>query len=579
MIKTKHQIYLEAKIRIIGSSDYSSLYMTKALYNLLTSIVEEVTQDEKIIFTTLFSRVAFLGNKYRLNAQFLYYLHTFRRDNERMLISEESDHYVKLGSFLVDQLISRAFLGETEIDEIPEDISDKFNIDKLEIVKFKPIVEAIVDSVDVEKFIIYFYEDENGSVLRQAIFDKGDRNELFNDSVVLLDRSFQFPIHVNFVDVEIMEDGSYVPRAMVIEPDYLLDVTAVANCFKDYGTEPMLRLISKFKRVENSIPLMVGNVSNLFLDEIISNPDVKFNDLIPSIFRLDPLGLSVYTDREIRELISIARLHYLNLKRAIALDIPTQGIKRKKVYLEPSFYSRDYGIQGRLDLFHYDEENNKYDIVELKSGKPWRANVYGLSASHYSQTLLYDLMVKSAFGYYRKPNNYILYSKLNEKSLKYAPPVKSQQYEAMKVRNDLIAIEYKMGASPSGAAALFHYLQMDNFPKTKGFEMNAVNEFSKLYQKLSRLERSYFEEFSSFISREHRMAKIGEHGIHKSNGLSALWLENLDEKEDRFAILKMLVISSNKSPAVVVKVTTMVSANSSTSSSIIDKGKNSGLTV
>ncbi|MFT4536490.1 MAG: DNA replication ATP-dependent helicase Dna2 [Saprospiraceae bacterium] len=547
MIKNEEVIFLEAKSRILKSSEYTAKKKTKALFNLLTTIIEEVTQDEKITFTTLFSRIAFMSNRFKFDPSLMYYLHTFRRDNERMKVPHESEHYVKLGSFLVDQIINKVWKKVVDTDEIPADIIKIFQGDKKEVVKFKPVIEAIIDSVDVENYKVNFYDETDATILRTAVFDQGDKNELFNESVELLGRSFSFPIHANFIDVEILEDGTHVPSAIVIEPDYLLDVTAVANCFKDYGTESMLRLIDKFKMMENSIPLMVGNVANLFLDEIISNPDVKFNDLLPGIFKLDPMGLAVFEDKDIRELVTIAKNHYLNLKKTVATELPAQGIKRNKVFLEPSFYSRDFGLQGRLDLFHYVKEKNQFDIVELKSGKPFRANVYGLSSTHYSQTLLYDLMIKSAFGYHRKPNNYILYSKLTDKSLKYAPPVKSQQYEAMKVRNDLIAIEFKMASSGKAAQELYSYIKSGNFPQAKGFVQKDIEGFQNVYSKLPDLDRAYFNEFSSFICREHRMAKTGEHGINKSNGLSALWLENLEEKEDRFAVLKQMVIKENKS--------------------------------
>jgi len=541
------ELFLDAKEQILESSEYSAKHKIKALFNLLTSILEEVTQSEKIVFTTLFSRAAFMSNRYKIDSKLMFYLHTFRRDNERMKIGINTKFYIALGSYVIDELINWIWYDKDSISQLEKEVSSFFDAKHNEVVKFKPVVEAIIDSIDLEKFEVYFYEEEDASILKKALFDQLDKNELFNENLKLIARSFKLPLHVNFIDVEILSDGTSVPNAIVLVPDYLVDVTAVANCFKDYGSNSMLRILSKFKQIENSIPLMVGNIANLFLDEIISNPDVKFNDLIPKIFKLDPLGISNFNDNEIRELISNAKNHYLNLKKAVAVELPSQGIKRDKVFLEPSFYSRDYGLQGRLDLFHIIKESNQFDIVELKSGKPYRANVYGLSASHYSQTLLYDLMIKSTFGYQHKPNNYILYSKLDEKSLKYAPPVKSQQYEAMKVRNELLAIEFKMAKSPEDAAHLFSHLNSTNYEKVKGFELKDLEKFQKFYSNLKDHEKEYFNSYCTFIAREHRMAKTGEHGINKANGLAALWLENIEEKEDRFGVLKRLTIKENRS--------------------------------
>lgn len=551
------ELFLDAKEQILESNDYSSKDKIKALFNLLTSILEEVTQSEKIVFTTLFSRAAFMSNRYKIDSKLMFYLHTFRRDNERLKIGGNTNHYLSLGSYIIDELINAIWYDKDSLSPLEEQVSSFFDSKQSEVVKFKPIVEAVLDSMNLEENEIYFYEEEDASTLKKALFDQLDKNELFNDNLKLINRTFKLPLHVNLIDVEILSDGSYVPHALVLVPDYLVDVTAVANCFKDYGSNSMLRILAKFKQIENSIPLMVGNIANLFLDEIISDPDVRFNDLVPKIFKLDPLGISNFNDDEIRELVSNAKKHYLNLKRAVAVELPSQGIKRNKVFLEPSFYSRSYGLQGRLDLFHIVKESGKFDIVELKSGKPYRANVYGLSASHYSQTLLYDLMIKSTFGYQYKPNNYILYSKLDEKSLKYAPPVKSQQYEAMKIRNELIAIEFKMAKSSEDAALLFDHLNTANYEKVKGFELKDLERFQKFYKNLKEHEREYFNSYCSFIAREHRRAKTGEHGINKANGLAALWLENIEEKEDRFGVLKKLTIHENKSrnevPSIILK--------------------------
>ncbi|MEM9545956.1 MAG: AAA domain-containing protein [Bacteroidota bacterium] len=541
------ELFLEAKEQILKSRDYSTKHKIKALFNLLTGILEEVTQSEKIVFTTLFSRIAFMSNRYKLDPKLMYYLHTFRRDNERMKTGSKPDLYLKLGSFVIEELINVLWNDKTEISSLAVEAQSFFGQRKKEVDKFRPVIEVIIDSINIQKFEVYFYKEEDASVLYTALFDQQDRNELFNENIELLTRSFSLPVHANLIDVEILNDGTHIPGAIVLDPDYLLDVTAVANCFKDYGANSMLRILSRFKPLENSIPLMVGNIANMFLDEIISNPDVKFQDLLPKIFKLDPLAVSNFNDNEIRELVSNAKNHYLNLKKAVATELPSQGIRRDKVFLEPSFYSRDYGVQGRLDLFHIVKEAGQFDIVELKSGRPFMANVYGLSASHYSQTLLYDLMIKSTFGHRYKPNNYILYSKLNDKSLKYAPPVKSQQYEAMRIRNELIAIEYKMATSPKDAAQLFRFLTTKNFEKVKGFELKDLERFQRFYGALNHYEFDYFNSFSSFIAREHRMAKTGEHGMIKSNGLAALWLENMEEKEDRFGVLKALTIAENRS--------------------------------
>ena len=180
MIKSEEVIFIEAKSRILESTEYTAKKKTKALFNLLTTIIEEVTQDERITFTTLFSRIAFMANRFKFDPSLMYYLHTFRRDNERMKVPQEADHYVSMGSFLVDQIINKVWKEVLDTDEVPEDLVKIFRGDKKEVVKFKPVIEAIVDSVDVGNYTVNFYDEEDATILKTAIFDQSDKNELFN---------------------------------------------------------------------------------------------------------------------------------------------------------------------------------------------------------------------------------------------------------------------------------------------------------------------------------------------------------------------------------------------------------------
>ena len=94
-------------------------------------------------------------------------------------------------------------------------------------------------------------------------------------------------------------------------------------------------------------------------------------------------------------LLKPLEIHFENLKDVVNNELKNSNISKDKAYLEPSFFSNEYGVQGRLDLFHIDEENKQSDIVELKSGKLFKPNGYGLNENHYVQTLLYDLIIES----------------------------------------------------------------------------------------------------------------------------------------------------------------------------------------
>lgn len=187
-------------------------------------------------------------------------------------------------------------------------------------------------------------------------------------------------------------------------------------------------------------------------------------------------------------------------------------------------------VSRRLDLLHQKEGKPVYDIVELKSGKTFRPNVYGINASHYIQTLLYDLLIRSVFQTRAKSFNYILYSKESDKPMRFAPPVRAQQYEAMKLRNDLMAIEQKLKHADIDHTIL-NYIRPENFPKLKGFNLKDIQNFHNIYSTLNEVEKAYFDHYTAFIAREQSLAKTGVHGLNKSNGHAAMWLESDDEKE------------------------------------------------
>ena len=519
----------------------------KALFHLFNMLLEEATKDDEVSFTTLFSRIAYTGSVHKLESQLLYYLHTFRRATEQSKLTDKNiKYYLELGYYVINTTTAAVW---EPLEEKVFDLSDAavqfFQRAKRDVVKFKPLIECLVTAVDIESFTIDFIDEADGSKIEKAYFDISDKNEIFNRNIQALNRFYEMPIHANLVDVEILVDGKYIPQALVIKPDHLVDVTAVAETFKYYGTDALLYMVNKFRQKESSPPLMIGNIANYFLDVLISDPDADYAELAPKIFQMSPIEFTLYDDQTIIDMMRKIEIHFIHLQKVVKEDFERHNIDRSKSYLEPSFLSRAYGLQGRLDMLHYDESTQRYDIIELKSGKPFRTNTYGLNNNHYVQTLLYDLLIKSAFGPQLKPSSYILYSVLDDDQLRYAPPVKAQQYEAMRIRNDLMTLEQNLGNAHLPDSNVLSYLKLDHFPKASGFDKKAIQEFEKVYANLDAVEKAYLNHYVGFIAREQSLGKTGVHGLNNSNGHAALWLETIEEKEERFAILRNLVVTKN----------------------------------
>jgi len=415
-----------------GQGNLSDAEIVKVQFNLLQQLLSKQTSDEHLHFSTLFSRVAYVCQKYKVPGVLQYETHLFRKAYQHLKQYDAAD-IKQLGYKVMVSLV-----GLIYEESIPLSLSSYATyrsplLDrKVKIKSFQPSVEVVIID-DVPTDDVFIANTENGEKVKVA-YHISDRNENFDASIELLKNEFKFPITVNLIDVEIDQAGVYRPKAFVILPDYLMDVTAVATCFKSYGTEPNMYLLNKIKRFESSVPLMIGNIANFFLDELVNQPDADFDELFIQVFRLNPMAFALMEDSMIFEIRDKCRQHYDNLRKALQVDLKSLEIDPASMVLEPSFYSQKYGLQGRLDVLDLGEED-KNSIIELKSGKLYKPNSDGINASHYMQTLLYDLLVRSVYGTRVKSMNYILYSALSDRALKYATPSNAAQMDAIQVRN------------------------------------------------------------------------------------------------------------------------------------------------
>ncbi|KAA3635804.1 MAG: DNA helicase [Bacteroidetes bacterium] len=543
--------------KIIDNDQLSAREKTSSLQQLLNIIIIEVTQTEKLQFTTLFTRYAYAANKYELSKQLQFFLHQFRkidRNHTKASLLSESAIF-QFGIKILVEVIESIFRKSPPLrieEYLPESWPDVFKRPGVKAFKKKARV-VILEEDEKNELLLGIDESQPDEVIKIR-YNLPERNENFNPTIKSLRAFFEFPYILSLIDIEIESNGIYNPRAFVIEPDFLVDVSAVSECFSGKNSIPWLYLLKKYLPFRTTKYLMIGNIANFFLDELMNDPEITFKSLKTKLFALNPLGFCLFSDREVKEIVQSVQRHFITLKGMVSSGFNSEGIIGKNAYLEPSFYSDNYGLQGRLDIFHYnDDEGGKTAIVELKSGKAFMPNVHGISPNHFMQTLLYDLMVKDVFDEEISPANYILYSGQEVNQLKFAPASKHHQYDGLQMRNLIVSIE-KMIASLGidkevpllkQGARIFGRLNPVQFPQLKGFTRDDLSLFESVYQKLSDLEKKYFIAFSGFTAREHFMAKTGVQGVDRLNGQASLWRDDLREKLDNYAILSHLKLLHN----------------------------------
>jgi len=516
------------------------------LDRLFKFVVEELIKKDGIHFSTMFSKIAFLGNKYNLDKKLIYHLHGFRKASEQSFelpeIENEKNNYTKtIATFIVEV---SSVVEQSRWDQI---LKHELNIPRRDdIKKYISHAEILVLDIDLENSLLKGYTTITPHEKVTARFNIPHKNEIYTRSVTALAKLQALPMNFNLHEIEVDSYGHYIPGIIVIEPSYLIDVTAVAEAYKQDASRTRISLLRRFLPPTQSIPLLIGNIANHMLDEIFANPQMEFSEIKKQLFQLHPLTFALYEDQKVIDLIGDLKLHYINLNRVINEEFPQRALTQDKCYLEPAFYAPSYGIQGRLDLLKYDDNSKKATIVELKSGKAFRPNVHGLSEKHYVQTLLYDLMLRSALDRKINIDSYILYSKESDQTLRYAPAVKLKQKEAIRIRNEIVIYNKSLERLDQGFIHnILEYLSVEKFKKISGFEKRDVEHFEKNYKQLDEVEKNYFNHFTAFVAREQRLSKIGQMEINYVNGLSGIWQNTIEEKKENFNILNDLEIKTN----------------------------------
>ena len=522
---------------LFESSDGTARQKIDKLRQLFSLIVTEETEATKVRFTSLFARLSFLISTHAIPARESYILHSFRKS---FADRAHRDH-VDLGIVSLDIILKYVYAKDVDISDTKKLYQTLTKGKSFLSQSFEKEIKVLIKDIDTSSKHVTAQLSEEPFDIITIVYNRPDRNEDYTAQLQIVKEKNLLPLVANLIDVEIDDQGYHYPSGIIYEPDYLYDVTAVAECFSAFANHQGGYLLRKFVKRKVTKPILEGNIANFFLDQLVYNKDVQFGDFIKSIFSIDPLSISLLTDQEVKEMMVMLELHFHNIKSVVQTKFERLGISKDLCLIEPAFYSAKYGIQGRLDLFSINETRS--NIVELKSGKAYRPNSYGLANNHYHQTLLYDMLIASVYKTSVKRNNFILYSKVADDHLRFAPALRSEQREAMKERNELYLHDRLLLESDDFIEYYRSYVQ-ENKAAIKGFQRKDFEDFLKVMTELDALERSYLSELLRLVLKELSINKLGDPGHDKSSGLASLWLSSIEEKRDQFNILDYLKIDS-----------------------------------
>lgn len=342
-----------------------------------------------------------------------------------------------------------------------------------------------------------------------------------------------------------------IPRLIVVEPDYLVDISSIANCFESYGHHPLLFTVKRMGERPNNKHIVLGNFAGSALDDIINHPtDYTIKDTFRSNFREKALDFATCPDFNAVEFKRAAEQQVTNIQEIV--NELFQSFEREKAILEPSFVCERLGLQGRIDLMTTDLKL----LVEQKSGKNifierQYKNPHGSLhvEKHYVQLLLYYGILQYNFQLNPKDAHIeLMYSKYPlPNGLLEVEPLQKLIREAIKFRNQAVATEYWMAENGFHRLLPLMTPQVLNVEKQNDvfyqrYLLPQLTEVLAPLHQLSELERAYFTRMMTFVIKEQLVSKVGaQEGVGNSN--ADLWNMPLAEKKDTGNIYTELTIT------------------------------------
>ena len=499
------------------------------LYALFIRMLEEQTQHTGISFSGPFPRMTYVCKDHDFSETELYRLNRFRVHCLEAMRNHESPEY---RVFLYDVKALAQSAAHIYGEPVPDELAAKLP-HRDAPVEFQSAftgarrnLRLVVDSWD-EQMIQGYVEGEEAVLVRVDY-----HAQAVDEDLCYIRKLLEAGTQLFLLDVKTTPDGVLQPKQIIYEPDYLVDISSIAACWKEYGHQPYNNLLRKLMPAANTPAIQLGNLAGQFLDEAINNRSgkpINYNDSIKHFFNHSALEL--ITCGDLQDFHHEARQQLQNIERFVGeVFAGVHHIKPEELILEPSFICEELGLQGRVDLL----QNDYRVLMEQKSGK----RAFGSNnhkEEHYIQMLLYRLLLLYNFGIEGKDaEQYLLYSRFSDGLLLESAFNPLLMREVLKLRNqmvkcDLLYAEGKVRPILEQLTpAHLNTMQRTDVLWQK-YQEPQLKDLLQIFKGASELEKAYFARFFTFVAKEHLLAKTGNSS--RTHGFSGVWRCEVAEKQ------------------------------------------------
>ena len=530
----------------------------RQMRTLLEMLCRTQTEDGSLQMTDLAARINYVGAKLDLSVAELNRLHSFRLTSNEILNRRAEPERERL---LRDAKTLAFFVRRLTKADIPEDLYRLLPRADATYIVSPPAKEHIhrLRATFLHTDDTYLYIRPSDTLSDEPLrvrYGVPQVNEEFNKTCRLLWPGAQ----LNLLDVAVDEAGVLTPSFLVLEPDYLIDISTLAECFKEYGHHPLNYVLMRLQPVGNARPLLLGNIVNLFLDEWIhAETEPDYLTCMKKAFRLYPIELAACADlrnaEKERQFFDDCKRHFEHLRQTVMETFRASGygLDRRDAVLEPSYLCEALGLQGRLDYMQRDMTA----FIEMKSGK---ADEYAVhkkivpKENNLVQMLLYQAVLEFSMGKdHHRVKPYLLYTRY---PLLYPARASwAMLRRVMDVRNRIVAGEYAVQRhnDPAWTAEQLKSLTPDTLNERglnntlwKRYLAPSIEQVRRSLDALSPLEADYFYALYNFITKELYTSKSGDVAREGCTGAASVWRSTLSEKMEAGEILYDLAIRENR---------------------------------
>lgn len=520
-----------------------------AAYKVFKDFFIKLDEHNEQLFTNFYQRIVYIIDKYNIDKNIAQRIHFIRffatnlRYNKPKDISND-DLYI----FFANLFIIFTAISQYKFENFSHLLQKYSGINLIGIDLAKPNFKDYLSSIKIFTRRVISFEDESSTVEIETEDGK--------IATLLLKKPWHslakyLEPHTPLQILNISIDGNFLSTnkysIVVYEPDFLVDVTDIAECFVKDDFSPAVYFVNKFTNGSANLKMLRGNIINQMFDELILDQNCNYEHSFENAILNKPLQ----TIAACSNILNLKSLHSEIKPVFEKLKHTVLKLNFHKTYIEPTFISPIYGLSGRLDLLG--EYRNELHTIELKSGTAPTSNLifvdydktYNIKVwkNNIVQAVAYLMLLETIYPNKKKFAS-ILYASASEDQLRNVPNVLLTKQQIIRCRNAIVILLKNLTKKPLKWLEHFFSNKKIEF-KLPPYRLEDYHKLKLLFTTASETEKQLLAEQFAFVAKLSFHNKIGDE--LNSQSIASHWLDQLEEKIEKGTVLTDLILDENKS--------------------------------